>query len=292
MAVGDVNAGFLGYAIINGTTIRCTDFSVNPRQEVLFYDHVIGLRDSIPSGINIFDGKDDVGNLNKQKILFRPGVKIYQGAISFPATETSMVAMFDLARTGDEFEMEFKHTCGISRHFYGCRVNTYSFSVASGDILNISADIMAIQGEDSSMVDLITNEEKLMTWDTITVKCSAITSDNSNKGISSVDFSVNNNCMPIYTAGANNGAGGMQKLSPYVIRVGMQEVSGSINYYNKGGDLAFVESDTPQTLEIHVGTSWSKVLNILVKPIERNSSLGPIMSALPFVGCGYALGEL
>ena len=287
MAVGDLNAGFLGYAEIDATTIiRCSEFSVNPRQEVLFYDHVIGLRDSVPDPLNIYEGKDDVGALNPQKIIYRPGVKIYQGSLAFPATETSMVAMFDLARNGNDFEMVFKHTCGISRHLYGCKVNNYSFSVASGDIVNINVDIMAVEGEDTEVTTLNTTEEKFITWDTVRVDCSFIENGN----ISSVDFSVNNNCMPIYTAGANRGAGGNQLLSPYVIRVGMQEVSGSVGYYNKGGNLSFVENDTPQTLLIEAGT-WSRTLNILVKPIDRNASLGPIISALPFVGCGFALGE-
>jgi len=287
MAVGDLQAGFIGYAEVDGTTIiRCNEFNVNPRQEVLWYDHIVGLRDSLPDTLNIFSGKDDVGNLNMQKILFRAGVKIYQGSISFPASESSMDAMFDLAKTGNDFGLVFKHTCGISRSLTGCKVNGYSFSVASGDMVNINVDIMAIECEDTSVTSLHEDTEKFMTWDTLKVECSAITSGD---GVSSLDFSINNNCTPIYTAGANNGSGGAQKLSPYVIRVGMQEVSGSVNYYNKGGNLSFVETDTPQTLKVTVG-DWTQTLNILVKPIERNASMGPIISALPFVGCGYALG--
>ncbi len=44
-----VRPGYMGLASIDGSYIRCTSFSVNPSQEATFYDHVIGLKDTVPS---------------------------------------------------------------------------------------------------------------------------------------------------------------------------------------------------------------------------------------------------
>ena len=66
-----INSGLMGYANIGGTIVRCSDFNVNQKQDPIFFDHVIGLRDSIPTSIyNIKQDngdKDDNENYNKYK---------------------------------------------------------------------------------------------------------------------------------------------------------------------------------------------------------------------------------
>jgi len=274
-----INAGFLGLAEVNGTKIRCQDFSMNPRQDALFYDHIVGLRDSIPD--SIFAGKGDVGNLNIQKTIWRPSVKIYQGGIGYPLIAED--PLFELARLGDKFDLTFSYDCESGRKFTGCVVNSYTFSVTAGDIASITADIMATGLTDSGSLGRYTEEEKIVTWDDFT-----ITATGSGGGdldsIQSMTFTVNNNCKPIYTAGANN----VFDLNPLTIRVGMQEVSGIISYYGKGADLIYMGD--LGSIDIS-STIFNATLNVLFKPQERTSSLGPIISPLPFVGVDYALGE-
>jgi len=274
----NINAGYLGLAEVNGTKLRCNDFSMNPRQDALFYDHIIGLRDNIPT--SIFGGKGDVGNLNIQKTIWRPSVKIYQGGIGYPLILDD--PLFELAKRGETFGLTFSYDCESGRKFTGCVVNSYTFSITAGDIASITADIMATGLTDSESLGRYTEEEKIVTWDDFTI--TAIGGGSDLDSIQSMTFTVNNNCKPIYTAGANN----LLDLNPLTIRVGMQEVSGVISYYGKGaalismGDLGSIDISS---------SIFNATLNVLFKPQERTSSIGPIISPLPFVGVDYALGE-
>jgi hypothetical protein len=283
MAIGNINPGFLGIADIGTKRIRCNDFNVNLKQEALFYDHTIGLRDNIPT--YLFEGKGDTGQLNPQKIIWRPGVKICQGGIGFYMDEDNVSTLFDEAKRGSDFDMSFTYTCNdIKRNFYGCKVNNYTFSVTASDIATVSADIMAMDMEDSTGIDLYTEERKIVTWDDIKVIVDGV----GDIPIQSITFSVNNNCMPIYTAGANND----NSLSPLKIRVGMQEITGTISYYNKGDSLKFFEDViSPSTINITSSDGYSVNLNVIFKPQERAGSVSAVISPLAFVGVDFALGE-
>ncbi len=274
-----INAGFLGLANVNGTLLRCQDFSMNPRQDALFYDHIIGLRDTIPS--TLFGRKGDVGGkntINAQKIIWRPSVKICQGGISYPLIETD--PLFELAKRGIPFNLTFAYDCESARTFIDCVVNTYTFSVTAGDIATITADIMARTVNDADRLGRYNVESKIVTWDDFDIT----TTGGAGAEIQSMTFTVNNNCKPVYTAGANN----ILNLNPLAIRVGMQEVSGSISYYGKGADLASMGGEGTITLS---STEFNVDLNVLFKPQERASSLGPVIAPLLFVGRDYALGE-
>jgi hypothetical protein len=306
MAVNDIKAGFIGLAKVDGTYVRCTDFSINPRQTAQFYDHIIGLRDTIPK--TIFEGKGDEDTIKPQKKIWRPSVKIYQGQIGYPLTlfKSPLLTHGTLlmhakikspllthAKKGTDFDINFAYTCkDIIRKFTGCKVNQYTFSITAGDFAKISADIMAVSGEDmavsgedSNNQSRYTEVEKLITWDDVTIKIDNVWAD----CMRSFTFTVNNNCKPIYTAGKNNDG---DKLNPAVIRVGMQEVTGSISYYNKGEDLSFMEDiDSVKKISISMSDGFDVDLNVIFQPQERTSAIGPIISNLPFVGVDYAMGE-
>ena len=276
MALGDIKQGYMGFLSKGSDKVRCTSFSIQPVQNALFYDHTKGLRDG--SVNNIFDQKSEQGAINSQKIFMRPGVKIYQGNISFPATENSSSVFFDEAKYGGSFDnLTFRYTCGIARKMDRCRVNGYTFNAVAGDLVNISVDIIAASMEDVTSDDIYDLEEKLITWDDISTSLG--------DSINGISFSVNNNCSPIYTAG-NNAENG---LNPYKIRVGMQEVTGFISYYNKGVDLSFLESSDKESLSISMD-DFSVNLNVVFRPQEREGSVGPIISSRPFVGVERALG--
>jgi hypothetical protein len=272
-----IKAGFLGYAIVDGIIIRCNDFSLNPKQDVLFYDHIVGLRDSIPS--SIFSGKGDIGNLNIQRKVMRPGVKICQGGINYPMIESDPLYM--LAKTADDFDLSFNYSCNsIKRTFINCKVNNYNFTITSGDFATVSVDIIAqTVSESESGADLYNDEIKMITWDSFSISTPVIDSF-----INSFSLTINNNCNPVYTAGANN----VLNLNPLGIRVGMQEISGTISYYSDCAPLAGVGE--PTTIQI-ASTGISEELNVVFKPQEINGSIGPMICPLNFVGINYALGE-
>ena len=121
-----LKAGFIGLCEIDGLKVRVTNFNVNVRQEVQFYEHIIGLRDSIPSGL--FPKKDD-GSLNAQRTFWRPGVKICAGSIAFPATAENLNKVFDLVKRGDDFTLRFNYSCNdVQRVFKSCKINSFVFN--------------------------------------------------------------------------------------------------------------------------------------------------------------------
>ena len=286
-----INGGYLGIAQINGNKFRCTAFTVNVKQDVQFYDHILGLRDSAPSGNSI---KGDVGELNVQKYAWRPGVKVVSGNISFPATVGSLQQVYDLAQTGDDFTLRFDYSCPgeVRRTFSFCKINSMSFSVTAGDIVNVELDIIGraiVEDEDGS--PRFRTSQKLITWDVVRV-----TSDSSDE-VFSLNFTVNNNCMPIYTAGSNQ----TNDLFPKKIRVGMQEVTGIISYYKKGVDYVGLNASTDLSrIGIDIRNlndrcddgAFVEELCVIYKPIERSGNIGAIINSLPFVGVGRALGTV
>jgi hypothetical protein len=278
-----LKSGYMGLCILDGLKIRVNDFSVNVKQEVEFYDHIIGLRDSLPSGLNT---KGDTGRLNVQKTFWRPGVKICTGNISFPATTKNLQKTFDLVKTGDDFELIFTYSCNdVRRTFKFCKISSFNFTVTAGDHAVIQLSIMARDMTEGTGSSRLTSPEKLLTWDQI-----GITSISSHK-IQMFSFVVNNPCIPIYTAGTNSS----NDLFPKKIRVGMQSVTGSIVYYIKGISYTDLDKDTGiNTINIKISDKCSVTFNeslcVVYKPIERGSNIGALLHTLPFVGIGKALG--
>lgn len=278
MVVGSIKAGYLGIASIDGTMVRCQDFSMNPKQEPKFYDHIFGLRDAAQA--SLFGGKGDIGALNPQKILWRPGVKIYQGGMSFPLTERIGTLFFDLARTGNDFNLEFAYDCESGRLFEGCKVNSYTFTVTAGDLATVNVDIIGMKASPTGGLSYDV-DEKLLTWDDFQIASASL-----DTSIQSLTLNVNNNCKPVYTAGGN----AELKLNPIRIRVGMQEVTGSIAIYNKGAPLRFMEDIAESTPLTITSSSGERSLNVIFKPQERSASIGPVISQLSFVGVDHAMG--
>jgi hypothetical protein len=285
-----IKGGYMGLCEVDGLEIRVSSFSVNVKQEVQFYDHIIGLRDSAPFGLF---SKGDSGNLNVQKYFWRPGVKIVSGSFSFPATTEALQKTFDLVKTGDDFTLKFSYACDdVKRVFEFCKVNSFSFSVSAGEIATVQVDVMgrAIE-EEIGVSPRYRDPEKLLTWDAINL--TTISTD----PIQLFNFTVNNSCMPIYTAGSNNSG---DLLFPKEIRVGMQQLTGSLVYYVKGVDYEGLDQfSADEIIKIEISDkcvnllepTFSEELCVIYKPVERAGSTGALLHTLPFVGVGRALGE-
>jgi hypothetical protein len=291
-----INPGYIGYADIGGTLVRCNDFSVNVKQEPLFYDHIIGLRDTIPT--NIYDIKGPLtdpvasGTLyNPQKILWRPGVKISQGGFTFPWTDDTISSgtggspmLWEEARGAGEFDMDFYHTSDIARKFTGCKINTYSFKISAGDIVTSSMDIMAIHEEslDASGLEQISTSNKIVTWDAVSIASDIIGSNT----IVSLEFSINNALIPIYTAGSN--ANPYNSLEAKEIRAGMQQLTGNLTFYD-ANSLNFLESIADaNTITVSIG-DFSFNLTVIFNPMTQPAAVGPVIRTLPFTGVDYNL---
>jgi len=261
--------GFIGSANFGGT-FRCTDFSVNLKQTPLFYDHIIGLRDSTPT--NITDVKSDTGQRNEQKKIWRPSVIIVDGGLNFPWTDQTLGKLWQEARTGSSFSLDFTYNCGLSRQFTGCKVNSYTIKATAGELVTTDLSIMGINMTTLTQqtAPLNPNTQKIVTWDAF---------DAGLGDLAYFECTVNNNCIPIYTNGS---------LNPYEIRVGMQLVTGTVGYYQSNTNINMVNTSAPSTFTLNIDT-WSQKFNIIYHPQQQNAALGAIITPIQFTGVDDAL---
>lgn len=279
--------GYIGVAQIGGTIFRVSDFSVNPSQDFLFYDHVIGLNDTVPAG-SLTKG-ESVGTIQIQKRIGRPSPISINGGFSFPATESGVYPiLFEHAKYGTYFNLDFQYHRGggiENRSFTDCRVNNFSFSATAEDIVNITTDVFAKGIEDpGTVVRPYQTAEKLITWDKVVISASGITTTD---GIQGINFSVNNNLKNIYTTKSSFQE--PENLLPFDIRVGMQEVTGSLAVYNIPGVPLITSSTGESTIAVTLpGLSFT--IHVVLKPQELAASVGPIITIVPFVGVDFALG--
>ena len=294
MSNPQIYAGFMGYAVVRPAysdvnnpiltpdiNVRCSEFHVDVSQEVKFYNHIIGLRDSTPA--TIFDSKGDVGAHNKQNIFYRGGVKLCQGSVSFPMSELGGKAFLNPAIYGDDFNLVLNYYCQRLRTYAFCKVDTYAISATAGDVPTVSVGIKGVSLIEDVMATVhppYTANERLLTWDDIIITGLA-------GNILSFDISVNNACKPIYTAAETTIA-----LSPLKLRVGIQQVTGSFTFYSPDGPAAkYIEdiTNTSQDISIQFGDLFIIKLKILFPYPEINGGIDKIVHTYKFVGTDIAI---
>lgn len=286
-----IQPGYLGSATIGGVQVRCTDFSVNVNQTPLFYDHYIGLRDSVPA--DIYDVKKDDGERNKQKIIWRASTKTVQGGMSFPWTDLYLGQFWPEARTGDSFDMDFNYTCGLGRLFTGCKINSYTLRISAGDLVTSTVDIVGkhMGEKNDDKAPLVTTTAKLVTWDSVNVSVSG-GGIVANPKLAYFECNIANNCMPIFTMGGNisSSSGTVTYLEPYEIRVGMQVVTGTLAYYDEKSIKWMEDISTASSITLTI-SDWSQKFNVIFHPQQQNAATGPIIRTIQFTGTDDALPE-
>lgn len=295
--MSNVKTGYMGIASIDtgGDTflIRCTDFNLNPQQDVSFYDHVIGLNDTIP--VDSDTKGEEVGVIQTQKKYWRPSPITIQGGMSFPAaypnipgSSINFQSLFDFAKYGDYFDLDFKYFCGSGRKFENCRVNNFSLSVMSGDIVNISVDIMSKNMIDSDSIETTSVAQKLITWDkvqlTLNGDLGGIADVNNLQGF---DFTINNNAQAIHTASPSDQT---NKLLPYDLRLGTQEVTGTLYIYKKQGHDFLLPTTSNAIMDLTIG-SFNTPIYAVIKPKQISGVIGPVILNIPFVGIDKVFGD-
>jgi len=286
MAYGDVKPGYIGIVKTLGDieNIRCTSFSVAPKQNFLFYNHVVGLRDgnySEDNGKGPIDEGGDSGNI--QRRICRPGTFIASGGMGFSLSKENF-DVYQYAKGADSFDLDFVYYCGGGRTFNDCRINTYELSIAAGGEVEINTEISGMSVEDTSTSVNVTAAEKLVTWDNVKVTIDtgvAFTIDSNM--LSLFNFRINNNINPIYVSGDPEDT--EYQLTPVALRVGMQEVSGTISIYSFGDGGNYIPIDAGLghiTVEISdVGTISTPAIFEVVNP---QGSVGPVITTVAFVG--------
>lgn len=274
--------GYLGIARINDQEFRCSSFDINPQQTPLFYDHTIGLNDTIP--LDSSTKGEILGTRNTQKRIWRPSPINITGGMSFPCSyednsNPKWQYVFDRAIDANYFDVYFNPYCEKSRRFLDCRINTFNFSCQAGDIANISLDVAAMSMELSEAYRGYDTAEKLLTWDVVKVQVSQY-EPVANLKISGFNFTVNNNIETIFTCRGNN----QQSMFPYDLRAGMQEVTGSVVMYLEQGqefipltleDYAIIELECP---------GFSTLMHVVFSSNKLDGVIGPVVTELPFTG--------
>jgi hypothetical protein len=283
----NIKPGYLGIAKVGNVYIRCTGFSINPTQEVLFYNHTIGLNDTVPE--DSATKGEDITQTQTQRRIWRPSTINIAGSMTFPATVENINVMFDNAKNGSIIDsIDFKYYCGTGRSFRQCRVNSYEFSITAGDILNINVDVVArdIDQMSSSLPSYI-EPQGLISHDEIKVTINGDTEIN-DAIIQGINFRINNNAMPIYTVTPQ---GVSNSLMPADIRLGMQEISGSIIIYLQQG-REFIPIDQADPYEIVIEShSFNEKIYAVFQSNQMEGIVGPVVTTIPFVGVDRAFGD-
>jgi len=145
-----IKPGFRGFAEIDGSSpparLRFNSCTLNAEQGIEAPDMVMG------------DDTHDAWAFGKIEV---------QGSISGPCTESTgrFLDLLDEALV-DGTQINVKYYDGYTRAFTGCRLNSYTFNVAAGEVVTFTADIIGERVADASPVMLsYTKGEKLITWD-------------------------------------------------------------------------------------------------------------------------------
>jgi len=286
MAYGNVKPGYIGIVKSLGSVenIRCTSFSVGPKQNYLFYNHVVGLRDgnyNEDNGKGPIDEGSDSGNI--QRRICRPGTFVASGGMSFPLSKENF-DVYKYAKGADSFDLDYVYYCGGGRTFKDCRINSYELGITAGGEVEINTEISGMSVEDTDTSVNFTDAEKLVTWDNVRVTIDTgveftIDADMLN----AVNFRINNNVNPIYVSGDPSGGG--YPLAPVALRVGMQEVSGTVSFYSfKGGGNNIPIDAGLGNIRIDINDVGSIGTPAMFEVINPQGSVGPVITTITFVG--------
>ena len=273
--MANVYPGYIGIATVSGQQIRCTSFDVNPNQNFLFYDHVIGLNDTGYIDTDSTKGETP-GTRQTQKRIGRPSTREITGSFGFPAAVEdnngeNLLDIINAAKNGNYLgNIVFSYYCEKTRQFNDCRINTFKFEIVSSDTVKLDIAVFAKGVEDIAPETFppYDSPQKLITWDKVVV------TGDVGAEIVGINYQINNNLSNIYTNAS---------LDPYDIRAGMQEVTGSISIYIPSGKTFIPTVDGVSELSIDSPAGLSTDLTVVFQPDRMSASVGPVITEMPFV---------
>jgi len=288
MAIGDIRAGYMGYANIAGTNeLRFSDANISVKQEVNAPDLIMG-------------------NFNRMAYVYGPAQ--VDGSISGPVTESfassGAGSVWNWAVDRDACGLlgaktvDLYYFCGSAtgsesaRSFGEMYVNSITFSASAGDIAQFSIDVLgagdptppAWIGGSSGVTGAAA--EKLLTWDALSVTCTG-TNAPSSTVYSNFEFTLSNNVEPVYAIHSS------ANYYPFDLVPGLRTITGSISAYNvpsntDGADgYSDAENAASATGTVTFGIGGLTIVaNVKFHRVEPTSSVGPIISTVAFTGVG------
>jgi hypothetical protein len=242
---------YSGSCTINDVQVWCRDISVDMGSKPTFYDHSVGLVESI-RGI-VKPGRTIPGT-RIQKKFFRYSPLLPKVSISGSLTLSNAVYLLNLARSGGALVQNgvlagsvVRATLwdeGLTYVLNNAYISSFSFDIRAGDIASFSAEFVGTNfNRTESDVSVKAQQlDKFLTWDAVALEvtgtfgvggASGAISPSGFKDFSSVSgfsLSVNNPIVPIYTANT-------PQMYPRELRIGMQDTTGNISCYGPNGFL-------------------------------------------------------
>lgn len=298
MEIGNIRAGYMGYANIDGETLRFSDASIAARQDVMVPDLVAG---------------------SYNRMAFGYGPVSVDGSISGPMTEnfigtgTDKIWNWAAGRTNcgglTNKQIDLYYFCegtpapgsNSQRRFKNMYVNSMTFSVAAGDIANFSLDVIGAGPAEDIEWDASTYpghvedadgdagpSEKLVTWDTVSLALAGTYNTPATEiKYSNFELTISNNVEAVYALSDNS------DYFPFDLVPGIRAVTGSFSAYNipegidgadNYGDAAN-DADQRTTITLNIAGSVYTVYAKLHR-VEPTSGTGPVVSTIGFTGVG------
>lgn len=280
--MAQINPGYMGSLNIQGiaTPLRFSSASVSAKQEVEAPDLIMG-------------------DFNRQSWVY--GKIEVGGSISGPVAENFAAAGASVwgwgtSRTAcgnlGSKNITLTYFCGPengSQIINGCLVNTISFSATAGEVAEFSLDVIGTSVEDfdeGATGSLNPDEEKLVTWDQVSVGISNGLHALTNVNFESFSFEVSNNVEARYAI--TQDPVGTQELFPFLLVPGLRTITGTLTAYNIPPAIGVkkwseYEASDVSLLTFNIGGAPVSA-NVAFHRIEPQNDVGPITSTLAFTG--------
>jgi hypothetical protein len=271
--MADIRMGYMGNLTVNGVQYLCSEMTAVPETKPQFFDHVVGLRDK-DFGQKKGPASDDDplvgGKKQVQKKFWRYTPVTYKVTASGPIADGMAWALLNPAISGKPNSIECLFwNDGKKRSVSKAIISSFQLTANAGDVATFTIEAV---GKDMTLSDGETTEvncTKLLTWDRIEVEVLASESLGDVVNISNFNLSVNNPILPIYTAGS---------LKPYDLRIGVQEVTGSVSIYGMINKMSVLDG-----IRFNLGYGDYKIGAVFTPQTARGVT-GPFIVSIPFTG--------
>ena len=262
--------GFIGgcYIVNNTNPLFCTDISMAVDSKPTFYDHSIGLEESPQSK----HGTD----IQKKYFRYTPAAPTL--SISGPVHQATTSSKYlwetilfkEMLRKGTKHDMfvnYYRDNLGFAGHkLVNARLQTLAFDVRAGEVASFNAEFV---GEDllkDYSAPPAASIAKLVTWD----KCGVGGRSTMLGAINGFTLSFHNPIIPIYTAKSFTTNPDF-KLRPFALRIGMQEITGSLTVYKQ--NHFFKNASDTELLTFKIGDELPVIkLRVAFSPPPNKSS--------------------
>jgi hypothetical protein len=271
--------GFMGYVKVDNNVIRCSALNGKINQDVLSYDTIYGLLDDKTKKKGVTEGEK---RIHPQKPFWRGGTRIAEFSFSFPCTESDYDVVWNLAKEASTFDLSMTFDCETSYSFDSPKIGSLSISATAGDIVQMSVSGIAYNMIETTGLSFTGSSfseeqltEKILTWDACSVSLDAY-----DEPIESLSLNLKNDLKPIFT-NANNSSSD-DPLTMFDLRVGLQQIDGSISYF-KENSIGFIDhTSEKKVLSVSIYEEEYK-LNVIDRPLDYQGRILPYLVSVPFV---------